>query len=279
MIKKYGAVDTIYNFWDANYPWTWGTKQYFDWKHIEDPYENASFFTVENEDEIETASAYKLYPAIFEGKEISVLYIMDTATKEKYTKRGNIKTINNYANESMDFDISVGFARKDWYEKYWSKGVDRLFDIYTYKTAPVVKQYGCETIDDLSLIASELNKNKASFHIKRTEDYVSYLLKCPKYKKIEFLISEDLLIGVGVNKDNVRILELSNYSETAVKKAIMMASVYKKTIIYDTPQNIDAGNQVLNVLTVMVKTVKNPDYSFLQNDGCKWLWIPVLDRK
>ena len=279
MINKYDAVDKIYNFWEENYPWEWGTKQFFDWKHINDPYKNSLFFTVENDFEIETAAAYKLYPSIFNGKDISVLYIMDSATKEDYKKNGNIKAINKYANESINFDISVGFARKDWYEKYWSKGATKLFDIYTYKIPPSFENEISETVSDLGFIASTLNENKTSFHIKRTEDYISYLSRCPKYEKIEFLISGDLLIGIGINQNDVRILEMSNFSEDDLKKAVKMASIYNKTIIYDSPQVIDKRYETINIMTVMLRTVKSDIYSFLSQEECKWLWIPVLDRK
>ena len=265
-----------FDFINKNYPWNWGDYNKFVWKHCEDPYKNEKqFYVIKNENKICSLGVGNVYPFSYKNESIKVLMMMDFVTSSEYQKKGLINQIANYIVKNVDSDVAIGFASKRLYENiYKDKLVLQKYYLHQFNES--ISKIDCGIVDDYTLISKRLNSNTSAFQIKRDERYLDYINKNPQYEKVIYVTNDELLVGIGLNHNVARIIELSEYNIESCIQAIQMALNFASEILVDLPcDTILYNSKLLKETYVVLNEINTTIYK----EGDESIWIPVIERK
>lgn len=277
VIIDYGKKE-LYNFILSNYPWDYGSYDYFKWKHLLDPYCNKpDFYVIKDDNDILAMCVGRRYVYNFNGKQFQALCMMDFTTEKKYRLKGLITELSEHVKSDNAFDITLGFSSEDLYNKVYSK-LNCFQRYYTYQfctdNTPHIE---AEEVQDIEYICKKINSTKNSLHLNKTPEYMNYLCSSPKYPEIRAAQYEGLLILICIKNDEARVLDMSEYSLDSCRTAVQIALNFANTVSVDFPQEISCGNGILKKITCCISDDFHPDSTLQKGDD--FIWIPVTDRK
>lgn len=275
-IEKIEIDNSIYNFIVDNFPWNWGTYEKFVWKHYEDALGDKNCcFRIMNENEVESLCVAKVYPIIYKKNVYRVLNMMDFATNEKYKNQGNITMLSEYIQNNLDYDYAIGYSSKELKSKVYKKK-ETLQVYYNYQVKWKRKAIKYRIVTDLDLISKYLNENENGMLIHRDERYMKYILSNPDLGELIYVTDGQLLIGIDIKTNLVKIIDISQYDYENCMRAIELAAQFNENVQVDMPSMIN------NKFFSLKKEIHVSMYSKIKDFSIKGgenIWIPYLDRK
>lgn len=273
IITDYGKKE-YYDFISYNYPWNYGSYDYFKWKHLLDPYCNESdFYVMKDDDNILALCVARKYNYFFNGEILHALCMMDFVTRKECRQKGHITDLSEYAKSVNSPDITLGFSGEELYDKVYKK-LCNFQRFYTYQfTSNNISAIKAENIEDIGYICKKMNSAKNSLHLNKTPEYMKHLFLCPRYSAVYAAQHNGLIVLIGINNNIARVLDISDHSFESCRCAVRLALNYADNVLTDFTYETDCDNGMLKKITCST----SDDISLLKGDGD--VWIPVMDRK
>ncbi|MDV3429063.1 MAG: hypothetical protein LIR50_18885 [Bacillota bacterium] len=281
IIKKSYAREEHYYFLKDVYPWNWGTKEKFFWKHSEDPFCGDDVYEAYEEGILIGILIARKYLFKVKGEIMNFLCLMDFAVRKDFSNKGVGKLIENSISDNPSIDAKIGTASTETYNKYYNK-VPCYCEIKE-TTAYAVKPVKFSIINNSEDISKRLNNNNKPFYIERTPQYVDWIKKCPDFKEVVFISDmNDNIAGIGIKDNLAHIIEFSTMSEEFLKWSISAASNFNSMVKFDVPEFIDLGNLEVDIISsknlhIVFNPISSRSYKLIKNNDKRW--IPKVDRK
>lgn len=258
-----------YDFICRNFPWQWGNFNLFKWKHIDDPYREASdFFLISENNQIKALCVGRVYPFVYKGMNYKILSMMDFVTEADSREKGYMTILSDFIKEQVSCDFSIGFSSEKLFNTvYKSKNCLQIYYRYEFTSDCVL-----QNVEPQELNIHPFALNPYTFRIIANDEYVHYIKRSCKYEKISLVQDGSLSILIGIMGSSGVLLDISNYSEEDCYHAVEMVKPYCKIFQIDFPNKISAPSSVFVKSTCVVID------GHFKKDGDS-IWIPVLDRK
>lgn len=264
-----------YDFFVENFPWNWGSKNMFQWKHIDDPFRKENdFYILQDSNEIKALCVGRKYVYTINSKTFDVLAFMDFVTKAEYRQQGIISRLSDHIKNQHPLVHTLGVSSLSLYETVYHK-LNCFQKYYTYKFRQLSDIRPNIVVDKL-YVCDKFNHTPNSLHIHKSLEYLEYLISSPKHQKIVFAEYNDLLVELNINADSVQLLDISEYSLESCLNAVEIASFFSDIVIIDLPEQIDIQNAELIKINCCISDSLSK-HDFEKEVGP--IWIPVTDRK
>ena len=271
------ASHEIYSFIKNNYPWDYGSYEFFRWKHIHDPYcTRPDFYVMRDNGEILAVCVGRRYVYSFGGSQISTLSMMDFAAHKEHRQQGLITELSEHIKSGGDYDMSLGFSSPELYERVYH----RFCCFQKYYTCQFsrenVQATGSEIVTDTDHICRRLSGNLNSLHLKKSPEYISYLKQAPRYAGLMAIEHDGLLMLINIEGNCAKLLDISEYTMESCMTAVRAMLGYADTVQADFPEETDAGGAVQKKV---VCCISDTDIVHTLQKGEGHIWVPVTDRK
>jgi GNAT superfamily N-acetyltransferase len=266
-----------YGFIRECYPWCWGSYEKFRWKHLEDPYRGDDFYVMREEGRLLSLCVARRYPFFYGGEELSALSMMDFVTSPAFRGRGLISRLSEAASaepENRAADLAIGFSGERLSGTvHRSRTLIQIF--HAYRFPPRSEDAGLFVIESDEETAEALNSNPQALQMRRDKALLDRIRSRPDYGRFVAARTEGLVFGMGVGENEVRVLELSEFSVEASLAAVKAAGSLGKPVVADFPGELDMEGALLVKRTFVTASGRMSDF-FSER---RRIWIPAAERK